>query len=164
MGCGLSAAECFRKYVTARLPVTERGEDWWSMRCPVGRHGPPLRFHVGKLVHISYTDLGHCPESEIFAWLVKQGVPGDCLKRPKDRTAAGGKPQFSEPDGNLADAILDAAFGDGTSTERLIRVTVLALGGEMPEGPMVDVLAANLGVKPRIIYTATEELRRKGRG
>jgi len=162
VACPLTAAECFRKYVTARLPVAERGKGWWSMRCPVGRHGPPLRFHAGDKVHISYADLGHCPESEIFAWLVKQGVPGECLKRPKDRP--GGKPQFGSEDGKLADAILDVAFGDGTSTERLIRATVLALGGEMPEGPMVDVLAANLGVKPRIIYKATEELRRKGRG
>ena len=162
MACGLSADECFRKHIAANLPVTERGQDWWSMRCPIGRHGQPLRFHTGKHVHITYTDLGHCSESEIFAWLVKQGVPGECLMRPKDKPAAR-KPQFGEADGKLADSILDAAFGDGTATERLIRVTVLTLGGELPEGPMIDVLAANLGVRPRIIYKATEELRRKGR-
>lgn len=161
MACGLSAAECFRKRIVANLPVTQRGQDWWSMRCPAGQHGPPLRFHVGDRVHISYTDLGHCPESEVFAWLVKQGIPGECLKRPKGQPATGRKPEFGEEDGKLADAILGVAFGDGTATERLIRATVLALGGELPEGPMIDVLAANLGVKPRIIYKATEELRRK---
>jgi hypothetical protein len=160
VACPLSAAECFRKHVTAKLDVAERAQGWWSMRCPAGRHGAPLRFHVGDRAHITYADLGKCPESEIFAWLVEHGVPGGCLKRPKDQPA---KPQFGEADGNLADAILNTAFGDGTSTERLIRVTVLALGGELPEGPMIDVLAANLGVKPRIIYKATEELRRKGR-
>ena len=67
-------------------------------------------------------------------------------------------------DGKLADASLDEAFGGGTSTERLIRCVVLALGGEIPEGPMCDVLADRLGLKPRIIYQATAELRRKGRG
>ena len=95
------------------------------------------------------------------AFLVKQGIPGECLKRPKGQPATGRKPEFGEEDGKLADAILGVAFGDGTATERLIRATVLALGGELPEGPMIDVLAANLGVKPRIIYKATEELRRK---
>jgi hypothetical protein len=163
VACPLTAAECFRKYVVANLDVTERAKGWWSMRCPIGRHGAPLRLHAGNLAHITYADLGHCSESEVFAWLVKQGVPAGCLKRPKDQPSMR-RPQFGEADGRLADAILDVAFGDGTPAERLIRVTVLALGGELPEGPVVDVLAANLGVKPRIIYKATEGMRRKGRG
>lgn len=163
MACGLSAAECFRKNIAANLDVTERAKGWWSMRCPVGRHGQPLRLHIGDVAHITYSDLGHCSESEIFAWLVDHGVPAGCLKRPNDRPAAGPKPQFGSEDGKLADAILGVAFGDGTATEKLIRATVLALGGELPEGPMVDVLAANLGVKPRIIYKATEEFRRRDR-
>jgi hypothetical protein len=59
--------------------------------------------------------------------------------------------------------VLGEAFGDGTTTERLIRIAVLALGGDLPEGAMCDVLADRLGLKPRIIYQATAEMRRKGR-
>lgn len=166
MPCGLSAAECFAKRVVAVLPVTERGQGWWSMRCPVGQHGPPLRFHAGDRAgdraHITYADLGHCPEPEVFAWLVKHGVPGECLKRPKAQPVKRSS-QFGSEDGKLADAVLGEAFGSGTTTERLVRIAVLALG-ELPEGPMVDVVAANLGLKPRIVYQATAELRRKGRG
>ena len=161
MACDLSRDECFRKYVVAVLPVTERGQGWYSMRCPVGTHGKPLRFHVGDRAHISWTDLGHCPEPDVFAWLISRGVPGECLRRPK---VTGPKPQLGEADAKLADAILGEAFGDGTTTERLIRIAVLALGGEMPEGAVVDVLADRLRLKPRIIYQATAELRRKGRG
>lgn len=165
--CELSAAECFAKRITARLPVTERGQGWWAMRCPTGKHGPPLRFHAGDRAgdraHITYHDLGNCPESEIFAWLVRQGIPGGCLKRPKDVPLVKRSPQFGSEDGKLADAVLSEAFGDGTTTERLVRIVVKALG-EIPEGPMVDVIAANLGLKPRIVYQATAELRRKGRG
>lgn len=160
MACGLSAAECFHKYVVATLPVIERGQGWYSMRCPVGTHGKPLRLHVGDLVHISYTDLGHCAETEVFAWLVKHGVPGECLKRPKGQER---KSQFGEADAKLADAILGEAFGDGTPAERLIRIAVLALGGENPEGAVVDVLADRLRLKPRIIYQATAEQRRRNR-
>lgn len=158
MACGLSAAECFAKHVAASLPVAEREKGWWSMRCPVGHHGPPLRLHAGTLAHITYADLGHCPESEIFAWLTGEGVPAGCLMRPKDR------PRPSKPgsDEKLAEAILSEAFGDGTTTERLVRIAVLALG-ELPEGPMVEVIAANLGLKPRIVYQATAELRRRNR-
>ena len=162
MVCELSAAECFAKRVAASLPVTQRGQDWWSMRCPVGRHGPPLRFHVGDRVHITYADLGKCPESEICAWLVKQGIPAGCLKRPKDWPQVKRSPQCGSEDGKLADAILGEAFGDGTTTERLVRIAVLALG-ELPEGPMVAVVAATLGLKPRIVYQATAELRRRNR-
>jgi hypothetical protein len=159
MACGLSAAGCFAEHVAASLPVAEREKGWWSMRCPIGHHGPPLRLRTGDHVHISYADLGHCPESEIYAWLVKRGVPAGCLKRPKDRP----RPSRPGSDEKLADAILGEAFGEGTTTERLIRITILALG-ELPEGPMVDVIAANLGLKRRIVYQATAELRRRGRG
>jgi hypothetical protein len=162
VACALTAAECFHKYVVAALPVAERANGWWSMRCPTGHHGQPLRLHAGSVVHITYADLGKCPESEIHKWLTGQGVPAGCLARPKDLPAER-RPQFGTEDGKLADAILDEAFGEGTATERLIRIAVLALGGEMPEGPMCEVLAANLGVRPRIIYKATEELRRRSR-
>lgn len=164
MDCGLSAAECFRKRIAAHPDVTERGQGWYSMRCPIGRHGPPLRFHVGDRVHITYADLGKCPETDIYAWLVKEGIPAGCLKKPKDWPAVERSREFGSDDGRLADAVLQEAFGEGTTTERLIRIAVLALGGETPEGPMCDVLADRLGLKPRIIYQATAELRRKSRG
>jgi hypothetical protein len=166
VACLLTAAECFAKYVTAKLPVIERDHGWWAMPCPTAHHGAPLRLHVGSLghVHITYADLGKCPQSETHAWLVRQGIPAGCLARPKDWPPVTRSPEFGSEDGKLADAILDEAFGDGTTTERLIRCVVLALGGEIPEGPMCDVLADRLGLKPRIIYQATAELRRKGRG
>lgn len=163
MLCGLSAAECFAKHVVASLPVTQRGQDWWSMRCPTGHHGPPLRLHAGTTAHITYHDLGNCPQSETFNWLVKQGIPAGCLARPKDVPQVRRSGQFGSEDGQLADAVLSEAFGTGTTTERLVRIVVKALG-EIPEGPMVDVIAANLGLKPRIVYQATAGLRRKGRG
>lgn len=161
MACLLTAAECFRKHVAANLDVTERAQGWWSMHCPTGRHGAPLRLHVGRVVHITYADLGKCPQSETHAWLVEQGVPAGCLARPKDWPAVERSREFGSDDGKLADAILAEAFGEGTTTERLIRVVVQALGGELPEGPMCDVLADRLGLKPRIIYQATAEMRRK---
>jgi hypothetical protein len=163
VACGLSAAECFRKRIAANPGVTERGKGWYSMRCPTGHHGPPLRFHVGDRVHITYADLGKCPESETYKWLIGQGIPAGCLKKPKDWPAVERSPEFGSDDGELADLILGEAFGEGTTTERLIRVVVLALGGEVPEGAMCDVLADRLGLKSRIIYQATAELRRKGR-
>lgn len=91
MNCGLSAAECFRKNIAANLDVTERAKGWWSMRCPIGHHGQPLRLHIGDVAHITYSDLGHCPESEILAWLVENGVPAGCLKRPKDQPGSWGQ-------------------------------------------------------------------------
>lgn len=163
MACLLTASECFRKHVAAKLDVTERDNGWWSMRCPTGRHGAPLRLHAGDRVHITYADLGKCPESETYKWLVGQGIPAGCLKKPKDWPAVERSRQFGSDDGRLADAVLGEAFSEGTTTERLIRIAVLALG-ELPEGPMVEVLADRLGLKPRIIYQATAELRRKGRG
>jgi predicted GIY-YIG superfamily endonuclease len=59
-----------------------------------------------------------------------------------------------------AAGVLDLAFGEGTTTERLIRITVLALG-EVPTGPMCDALADRLRLKPRIVYQATAGLRRR---
>ena len=164
MACLLTAAECFRKNIAVRPEVAERGQGWYSMRCPTGHHGAPLRFHVGSLVHITYADLGKCPQSETYAWLTGQGIPAACLAKPKDWPAVERPKNLSEADGKLADTILSEAFGDGTTTERLIRCVVAALGGEIPEGPMCDVLADRLGLKPRIIYQATAEMRRKARG
>jgi hypothetical protein len=166
VACLLTAPECFRKHIAAALPVIERDKGWWSIRCPTGHHAKPLRLHTGTIanVHITYADLGHCPQSETYAWLVKQGIPAGCLAKPKDWPAVERSPEFGSEDGRLADAVLGVAFGDGTSTERLIRIAVLALGGEVPEGAMCDVLADRLGLKPRIIYQATAELRRKARG
>jgi hypothetical protein len=164
VGCLLTAAECFRKHIAARPDVTERGQGWWSMRCPTGHHGAPLRFHVGDRVHITYADLGKCPESETYRWLTGQGIPAGCLKRPKDMPGLARPGKVSSEDMALADAILDVAFGDGTTTERLIRCVVLAIDGEIPEGVTIEVLADRLRLKPRIIYQATAEMRRKGRG
>ena len=166
MACLFTAAECFSKRVAAALPVTERDKGWWSMRCPTGHHGAPLRLHVGTRgqVHITYADLGKCPQSETYAWLVKQGVPAGCLAKPKDWPTVERPAEFGSDDGKLADAVLSEAFGEGTTTERLIRIAVLALGGEVPEGAVCDVLADRLGLKPRIIYQATAEMRRKARG
>lgn len=165
MACLLSAADCFRKYVAAVLPVTEREKGWWSMTCPTGHHGAPLRLHVGTIakVHITYADLGKCPQSETYKWLAGQGIPSGCLARPKDWPEVKRSPRLGSDDGKLADAILGEAFGEGTTTERLIRCVVAALG-EIPEGAVVDVLADQLGLKPRIIYQATAEMRRKRRG
>jgi hypothetical protein len=160
--CGLTAADCFRKRIAERLDVTERAQGWWAMRCPTGNHGAPLRLHIGDVRHITYADLGKCPESEIYAWLVKQGIPPGCLKNPKDRPPVKRSRQIGAEDGKLADAVLDEAFGEGTTTERLIRIAVLALG-DLPEGAMCEVLADRLGLKPRIVYQATAKLR-KGRG
>jgi hypothetical protein len=160
VACLLTADECFRKHVAATLDVTERAQGWWSMRCPTGRHGAPLRLHVGRVVHITYADLGKCPQSETYAWLVKQGIPAGCLAQPKDRPRPASRPG---DDGKLADAILDAAFGDGTPAERLVRITLLALDGEMPEGPVCDAVAANLRLSSRLVYRATEERRRECR-
>jgi hypothetical protein len=159
VACLLTAAECFRKHVVSALPVAEAGKGWYRMRCPVGTHGQPLRFHTGDYVHISWTDLGHCPESEIYAWLLKQGVPRGCLKRPKDWQPPAPAKDFGTEDGKLADAILNEALGDGTPTERMIRMVVAALG-EVPEGPMVDILADRLRLTPRMIWKATADLRK----
>jgi hypothetical protein len=164
--CILSPAECFHKRIVAHSPdlaITERANGWWSMRCPIGRHGPPLRLRPGDHVHISYTDLGKCPESGLYAWFIKQGVPAECLKKPKDWPAIERSREFGDMDGKLADSIVKVAFGEGTTTERLVRAVVLALGGEIPEGPICDVLADRLGIRPRTIYKATEVLRRRNR-
>ena len=162
MACGLTADECFRERVAANLPVIERAQGWWSMRCPTGKHGAPLRLHVGKHVHITYADLGKCPQSETYRWLISQGIPAGCLAKPKDWPEVKRSRQSSSEDGKLADAVLDEAFGGGTTTERLIRIAVLALG-EVPEGVMCEVLADRLGLKPRIIYQATAGMRRANR-
>jgi hypothetical protein len=160
VACELTAAECFRKYVAANvIPGLKAGKDgWWSMRCPAGHHGPPLRLRVGNYCHIFWTDLGHCPDAAIFSALVKLGLPSGCLKRPN-----GSKQPETWQDAALAGAMLDIAFGEGSATERLIRMTLLAVDGELPEGPMVEVFAANLRVSPASIYRATAELRRLGR-
>jgi hypothetical protein len=164
VACSLTAAGCFRKRALAReadLGLKAGKDGWWSMPCPARTHGKPLRLRVGDYCHIFYTDLGECPEPEVFAALVRLGMPGECLKRPKGAQPA--PKTGSEADGKLADTILDIAFGDGSATERLIRVALLAADGELPEGPMVEVFAANLRVSPASIYRATAEVRRSGR-
>lgn len=161
MACELTAAECFRKRVLARdaaLGLKAGKDGWWSMRCPAGQHGPPLRLRVGNYCHIFWTDLGHCPDAAIHSALVKLGMPAECLKRQQE-----GKQPESPQDSKLAGAMLDIAFGEGSATERLIRMTLLAADGELPEGPMVEVFAANLRVSPASIYRATAEVRRSGR-
>jgi hypothetical protein len=163
VSCLLTNAECFRKYVvTADLPGLKAGKDgWWSISCPARKHGKPVRFCVGKYasVHIYWTDLGGCPDSEVFAALVKSGLPAACLRQPPSVKVKHG----TEADDRLASTILGIAFGEGTATERMVAMVVAALDGEMPEGPMVGVLARNLRVSPASIYRATAEVRRSGR-
>ena len=160
VACGLSAAECFRKrIVTADLPGLKAGKDgWWSMQCPGRSHGKPVRFCVGKYCHIYWTDLGGCPDSEVLAGLVKLGFPSASLWQPTGLKAK----SSSEGENRLAGTILDIAFGEGSATERLIRMTLLAADGEMPEGPMVELFAANLRVSPASIYRATAEDQARG--
>lgn len=161
MTCGLSAPACFHKYVvTADLPGLKAGKDgWWSMPCPGRSHGKPVRLCVGKYCHIYWTDLGACPESGVFDGLVKSGIPAECLRQPKDAKV---KPS-SEAENRLAGTILDIAFGGGTTTERMVAMVVAALDGELPEGPMVGVLASRLGVSERTLYRVTAEARRRTR-
>jgi hypothetical protein len=163
VACPLTAAQCFRKYVVAAdVPGLKASKDgWWSMPCPARSHGKPVRFCVGKSCHIYWHDLGGCPDPEVFAALASLGMPGECLKWPNGTRPA--PETSSEADGKLADAILAAAFGEGSATERLIRVALLAADGELPNGPMVEVFAANLRVSPASIYRATAEIRRKDR-
>lgn len=170
MACALTAASCFRRYVVGRAPdlgLRASGKDgWYSMRCPAGDHGKPLRLQVGTSCHIFYTDLGECPEHEIFGALVSLGLPGECLKRPKGTKPPAPEPEpkiSSDEDGKLADLIMSIAFGEGTATERLIRVALAAADVDRPDGPMVDVFASRLRTSPASIYRATAEDRRKDR-
>ena len=74
------------KHIAANLDVTERAKGWWSMRCPTGRHGAPLRFHAGDRAHITYADLGKCPESETYRWLISRHpsrMPQEAERRPQ---------------------------------------------------------------------------------
>lgn len=161
MGCGLSAAECFRKYVViSSIPGLKAGKDgWWSIPCPARSHGKPVRFCVGKYCHVYWKDLGDCPDSEVFPALVKLGLPAECLRQPKGSEV---KPA-TEDENRLADAILDIAFSEGTTTERMVAMVIAALDGELPTGPMVGVFAARLGVSERTFYRATAEARRRNR-
>lgn len=161
MACLLTAGECFRKHVVLRetdLGLKAAKDGWWSMPCPARRHGKPLRFCVGRSCHIYWTDLGGCPEPSVAAALVKLGMPSVCIWQPQ-----GGEQAESPQDAKLAGVMLDIAFGEGSATERLIRMAMLAADGETPEGPMVEVFAANLRVSPASIYRATAEIRRSGR-
>jgi hypothetical protein len=166
VACDLTPPECFHKRVVARdldLGLTKGSDGWWSMPCPVRKHGKPLRLKAGDYAHIVYTDLGHCPELDVFKVLInKKGFPRECLKRPKGLPNLPAS-HFGEQDGQLADSILKVLFGEGTPAERLVRVAVLALDGEMPEGPMCEVFAGQLRLSPRLVYKATEERRRRDR-
>ena len=161
MACLLTAAACFRKYVvTADLPDLKAGKDgWWSIQCPGRSHGKPVRLCVGKYCHIYWKDLGDCPDSEVFPALVKLGFPAECLRQPTGLKAK----SSSEDENRLAGTILDIAFGEGTTTERMVAMVVAALDGELPEGPMVGVLARNLGVSERTLYRVTADARRRNR-
>ena len=80
--------------------------------------------------------------------------------------AAAHGPQGQEQqrgENRLAGTILDIAFGEGTTTERMVAMVVAALDGELPEGPMVGVLARNLGVSERTLYRVTADARRRSR-
>lgn len=166
MACILTPAECFHKQVAVRdldLGLTKGSGGWYSMRCPVGRHGKPLRLKVGDYAHIVYADLGGCPELEVFKALIKLGLPRECLKRPKGLPALPVPDRADEGEARLAATILDIAFSDGTPAERLIRITAAVLDGEIPEGPMCEVFADRLRLSPRLVYKATEERRRRNR-
>jgi hypothetical protein len=170
VGCRLTAAECFHKNIVVRdgLNITECSGGWFTMPHPTRIRGKPVRLRVGDKFHIFYTDLAKDDEQVIFDWLVKRGVPGGCLKRPVSsasvsRPASPAKEGSSEGDGKLADIILDLAFGDGSSTDRMVAMVVAALGGEFPEGPMVGVFAEKLRVSERTLYRATAEVRRRNR-
>lgn len=169
MACPLSAASCFRRHVVSRGPdlgLKATRDGWYSMPCPAGRHGKPLRLQVGTSgPHIFWTDaMGGCPEAEVHAALVALGMPAECLKRPKGAKPPAARPKTSsDEDGKLADLILDIAFGEGTATERLIRIALAAADADRPDGPMVDVFAGRLRVSPASIYRATAEDRRKDR-
>lgn len=166
MACDLSAAACFARYVTPDrgLAVKQGNDGWWSMRCPAGKHGKPLRLRVGDRFHIFWTDLGECPEADVFGALVRLGIPGECLKRPKGSGRTAPEPKISsDKDVRLADAILDIAFSGGTTTERMVAMVIAALDGELPTGPMVGVFAAKLGVSERTFYRVTEQVRRRSR-
>jgi hypothetical protein len=130
MACSLTAASCFRRYIVARGPdlSLRTGKDgWYSMPCPAGHHGKPLRLQAGTNCHVFYTDLGGCPEPEVFGALAGLGVPGECLKRPKGSKSPESQPKTSSSEGErLADLILGIAFGEGTATERLIRIALAA--------------------------------------
>lgn len=170
MACDLTAAECFREHVASLDygPSLKQGSDgWWSMRCGVGRHGKPIRLRVGDHAHLYYTDLGGCDDAEVHAWLVRQGMPAGCLRKPKTSKpvpAEAGPRTFGPVDGKLADEVLAIAFGPGTATERLVRISMLAADDELAAGPLVGAFAANLRVSPATIYRATADERRKGRG
>ena len=161
MACLLTTAECFRKYVVmptcpaSRLARTAGGR----CRAPRRSHGKPVRLCVGKYCHIYWKDLGDCPDSEVFPALVKLGFPAECLRQPTGLKAK----SSSEEENRLAGTILDIAFGEGTTTERMVAMVVAALDGELPEGPMVGVLARNLGVSERTLYRVTADARRRNR-
>lgn len=131
---------------------------------PTRGRGKPVRLRAGDCVHIFYTDLGKEDERPVFDSLVKSGVPGECLKRP---VSAGSLPRPVRPardfpdqmDSALADAVWEVLTGPGTPAEKVVLISVLVLGGEVPEGPMCEVLADRLGCSPRLIYKATANRR-----
>ena len=168
MACALSAADCFRRRVVSRGPdLSLRGptkDGWYSMPCPAGDHGKPLRLQVGTTCHIYWKDLGGCPEQEVRAALAGLGIPAECQMRPTGTKPPAPRPKTgSDEDGKLADLIMSIAFGEGTATERLIRIALAAADADRPDGPMVDVFAGYLRVSPASIYRATAEDRRKDR-
>ena len=97
MACLLSAAECFRKRVAAKSDITERGQGWWSMTLPdrPPRAAAPVpRRH--RSVHITYADLGKCPQSETYKWLVRQGHPGRVPRKAEGLAAVERSPRVRQ--------------------------------------------------------------------
>ena len=57
MACSLTAAACFRRWIVSRGPdlgLKATKDGWYSMPCPAGHHGKPLRLQVGTECHIFY--------------------------------------------------------------------------------------------------------------
>ena len=83
---------CFRRYLVSRGPdlgLRATKDGWYSMPCPAGPSRQAAAAAGGyQLSRLLHRRLGGCPEQEVFGALVRLGVPGECLKRPKGGQAA----------------------------------------------------------------------------
>jgi hypothetical protein len=166
VACRLNGAECFHKRIVVHgsLSIKESTGGWYTMPHPTRTRGKPVRLRVGNQCHIFYTDLAKENEQVIFDYLVRNGVPGECLKRPVSaasvsRPASPAKDGGGQVDNTSFDAIWSIFTGPGTHAERMVRASVLLLGMDTPEGPMCDWLAEQLGCSPRLVYKATADQR-----
>lgn len=166
MGCRLAGTECFHKRIVVHdsLGIKESTGGWYSMPHPTRIRGKPVRLRVGDRCHIFYTDLAKEDEQVIFDYLVKNGVPGECLKRPVStarvsRPASAAKEGGAQLDNTAFDAIWSIFTGPGTDAEKVVRAAVLVLEMDTPEGAMCEWLADQLGCSSRLVYKATAKQR-----